>query len=75
MVYLESYTRLRQRGVFTHLQHFEFIPQDMDPQDAEHVLVEAEALLKKDAAVLDAMAAISEPSATAYRHAPAQCAL
>ena len=71
VAFLESYARLRQHGVFTHLEHFVFSP-NVSKQDADQLISEVHALLEADEAVLDAMMAMSEPSFMAYRHASAQ---
>lgn len=71
VAYLQSYARLRQHGVFTHLEHFVF-SSSMSKQDGDHLISEVDALLEADEKVLDAMMAISEPSLMAYRHAQAQ---
>lgn len=69
VLYLESYQRLRQEGVFTHLQHFKYSPSAMSQADAWTLHLEIEALLDQDPGLVKAMADIAEPSLTAYRFA------
>ena len=68
VVYLEGYQRLREKGVFTHLQHFKYSPSAMSHADALTLHLETEALLKQDPDLVKAMADIAEPSLTAYRY-------
>ena len=68
MMYLLSWSRLRERGVVTRLESFDVVVT-MDPRDAESLFDEINGLLKADEELLDALTAIDEDCILHYRHA------
>ncbi len=67
VVYLESYQRLREKGVVTNLQQYS--PSEISNKGGLHLFMEINALLKLDPGIVQAMALIAEPSIAAYRYA------
>ena len=68
MMYLLSWSRLRERGVVTRLESFDVVVT-MDSRDAESLSDEINGLLKADEELLDALTAIDEDCILQYRHA------
>ena len=66
VVYLESYQRLKEKGVVKDLQHFS--SSDISNAEGAHLFSEVTTLLKQDPGIIKAMAAIDEPSIAAYRY-------